>query len=128
MQFNDEPYDAKNQAYNTLQFHGHDHVGLPSSHQPEANYHEISSGYVEHSINSNIITCFSKNQQVVNEESTKQKPVVVSTSNGTGIIRVGDLQAIIPSNHTPDDLNNLKIVPSSTHESYVDVLKQFDND
>ena len=53
---------------------------------------------------------------------------MVSTSNGTGIIRVGNLQAVMPSNHTPDGLNNLKIVPSSTHESYVDVLKQSDND
>lgn len=118
------PCEAKNQSYDKLQFHGDDCNRLTVNHQPE--YLPVSSGYVEpNSINQNIIACFPiKPRRAATVESCDQKPVVMSTSNGTGIIRVGNLQAVIPSNHTPDDLDDLRIVPSLTHESYFDVVKQ----
>ena len=112
------PSEARNPAYNTLQFHGDDQHNRVHSSQPQAvNYLAISSGYVEPD-------SIPAKPRTVNVETTKQKPVVMSTSGGTGIVRVGTLQAVIPSTYNPDDLDDLKIVPSLTHESYVDVVKQ----
>jgi len=111
--------------YNTLQYHTDAHNSnntpkLTQKHVP------ISSGYVEPDsmeTQDNAITrCFPIRLQAANVKSTK--PVVISTCNGTGIVRVGTLQAVIPSTHTPDDLEDTRIVPSPTHESYVDVVKQ----
>ena len=120
------PNETRNPAYDTLQFHGDDHHNrLHSSHPQAVNYLAISSGYVEpDSINSNITTHFPTKPRTANVETTKHKPVVMSTSGGTGIVRVGTLQAVIHSTYNPDDLDDLKIVPSLTHESYVDVVKQ----
>ena len=86
-----------------------------------SDYDEPNSTKTE---NNTITRCFPLMPREGKFKSSKQKPVVISTSNGTSIIKVGTLQAVIPSNHTPDDLDDLKIVPSSTHESYVDVVKQ----
>jgi len=112
--------------YNTLQHHTDAHN---SNNTPKLNQKRvpISSGYVEPDsmeIQDNAIARFLPVRlQSAKIKSTKQKPLVMSTCNGTGIVRVGTLQAVIPSTDIPDDLEDIRIVPSSTHESYVDVVK-----
>jgi len=112
--------------YNTLQHHtdAHNSNNTPKLIQKHI---PISSGYVEpnsmETQNNTITKCFPVKSPVANAKHTNQKPVVMSTCNGIGILRVGTLQAVIPSNYTPDDLEDIHIVPSSTHESYVDVVK-----
>ena len=113
--------------YNTLQYHTNAHN---SNNTPKLVQKclPMSSGYVEPNSmkteNNTIIRYFPLTPRAAKIRSSQQKPVVVSTPNGTGIVKVGNLKAVIPSNHTPVDLDDLKIVPSPTHESYVDVVKQ----
>jgi len=108
--------------YNKLQFH-------TSDEQKPENKQELKyfSGYVEPNSmeieNKSATKFFPSVSQAANaNKTTSQKPVVISTSNGAGIVRVGTLQAVIPSNHTFDDVDDFRIVPSPKHESYVDVV------
>ena len=48
------------------------------------------------------------------------KTAVILRSDGTGIIRTGTLQALIPSSRSDE---NYAVTPSQTHESYFDVVK-----
>ena len=112
--------------YNKLQFHTDDQLQRPNN-APGLKY---PSGYVEpnpiQTENKTVTRCFPSRPpgSTFNAKGIKKKPIVYSTSNGTGIVKVGNLQAVIPSNQTPNDLDDLRIVPSPTHESYVDIVKQ----
>jgi len=123
----DETRNGADTQYNTLQHHtdAHNSNNTPKLIQKHI---PISSGYVEpdsmETQNNTFTRCVPVKSLVANAKHTNKKPVVMSTCNGTGIVRVGTLQAVIPSNYTPDDLEDLQIVPSPTHESYVDVVKQ----
>ena len=53
-------------------------------------------------------------------KKTTNKPTVILKSDGTGFIKTGNLQALIPNNES------FELTPSQTHESYFDV-KKIDN-
>ena len=113
--------------YNTLNFHNND-TKSSSNHRPATNYLEITSNYVEpNSRDGGVVRFFPFKPHRSKSKKTKNKPVITSRPDGSGIVQVGTLQAIIPSNNTvttsTDDQKRLKIVPSVTHESYVDVVK-----
>ena len=111
--------------YNTLNFHIDDNK-VSSHHQPAANYLSITRNYVEPNsadVRDGDIRCFPLRPRRGNSKSNKCKPVIISRSDGSGIISVGTLQAVIPSSNAPNDQEEFRIVPSTTHDSYVDVVK-----
>jgi len=88
--------------YNTLNFHNDDNKSS-SHHRPALNYLSIDVR----------LDVFPYGQA----ETNTNRPVIISRSDGSGVVRVGTLQAIIPSNNTPSDQEGIQIVPSTTHKS-----------
>lgn len=58
-----------------------------------------------------------RNHSSVVDDGTTQKTSVTIKADGTGIIKTGRLQAVIPSDE------NYKVIPSQDHKSYFDVVK-----
>ena len=61
--------------------------------------------------------------QLKSEDKTNKathKTAVILKSDGTGIIRTGTLQALIPSSRSDE---NYTVTPSQMHKSYFDVVK-----
>lgn len=119
--------DEDDNKYNTLNFHN-DNNQPPSHHQPASNYLSIVGNYAEPNSpdvrDGVVVRCFSLwRPRKSNSKKNRNKPVITARSDGSGVIRVGTLQAVIPSNNTPSDQGGFRIVPSITHESYVDVVK-----
>lgn len=109
--------------YNTLNFHNDSNNSI-SNLQPPANYLELTSNYVQpNPRDDGAFNCFPFWSCRSNSQSAKNKPTILSRSDGSGLIIVGSLQATIPSSNAPDDDEGLRIVPSATHKSYVDIVK-----
>ena len=107
-----------------------DHTTTPSSYSANSNAVLQANGYVlpddfgkqSHNMSANRSDLTTETQLKSANKRNKaiHKTAVILKSDGTGIVRSGTLQALIPSSRSDE---NYTVTPSQTHESYFDVVK-----
>ena len=109
-----------------------EHATTPSSHdttnntafQMQANGYVLPDDFGKQSLNVSAarsnLTPQNQLEAADKRNKTAHKATVILKSNGTGIIRTGTLQALIPS---PGSDESYTVTPSQTHQSYFDVVK-----
>ena len=109
-----------------------EHTTTPSSHdtnnnaifQMQANGYVLPDDFGKQSLNVSAtrsnLTSETQLKAADKRNKANHKTTVVLKSDGTGIIRTGTLQALIPSSGSDE---NYTVTPSQTHESYFDIVK-----
>ena len=116
----DRNIDSFTSSSSCLEMHLH-HSTASSNDDVNSNGYVLSDDFRRESHIHTIRRNFSTDTQLKSEDKTNKlthKTAVILKSDGTGIIRTGTLQALIPSSRSDEKYT---VTPSQTHESYFDV-------